>query len=113
MWKIMDKQPDLSELLQALRQLAEIQQRIAQSLDAMEKLWVDEAKKRDEDRQASKDWMAKSEEKSAQYLKDAGSASTPKMPWQITAMWVLAIVVLTFAAVMFLIAIFQQLFGSA
>jgi hypothetical protein len=110
--EVMDNQRDFGELLQALRQLAEIHQRIAQSLDTLEKLWVDEARKRDEDRQASKDWMMKSEEKAAQYLKDPAQAYTPKIPWQVTAMWVLGILVLTLAAVMFFIAIFQQLFGS-
>jgi len=111
----MDKQPEqtsLADLLLAINQLAGIHERIAQSLNDLAKLWAEEMKKRDAEREQAKEWMKNNEEIAARYRESHTKPHGPTIPWQITGVWVLAILMLTLAVVLILIEIYKHVFGT-
>ena len=114
--EIMDKKPEepsLEGLLLAINQLARIHERIAQSLNVIENLRVEEFKKRDEERDAARAWMEDQEARAGKYANESKERRSFPIPWQITGVWVGAILVLTMGLILILIEISKHVFGAA
>jgi hypothetical protein len=64
----------------------DVLERIANSLEKMERIWRDEAVARAKDREEQKDLMRKYEEKAK--AMNPVDLARPKIPWQVTATWI-------------------------